>query len=56
MPKPVVLVLDGFDEIHDADVLSGVAMLLRYQLPKLIATVSDHSLASWFHWGNKDQA
>jgi LuxR family maltose regulon positive regulatory protein len=27
-------VLDDFHNIHDADVLSGVAMLLRYQLPQ----------------------
>ena len=29
-----MLVLDDFHEIHDADVLSGVAMLLRYPLPQ----------------------
>ena len=34
LPEPVVLVLDDFHNIHDADVLSGVAMLLRYQLPQ----------------------
>src|SRR4029434_3728325 len=34
LPEPVVLVLDDFHNIHDADVLSGVAMLLRYPLPQ----------------------
>jgi len=34
LPAPFVLVLDDFHEIHDADVLSGVAMLLRYPLPQ----------------------
>ena len=34
LPEPVVLVLDDFHNIHDADVLSGVATLLRYELPQ----------------------
>jgi LuxR family transcriptional regulator, maltose regulon positive regulatory protein len=34
LPAPFVLVLDDFHEIHDAEVLSGVAMLLRYPLPQ----------------------
>jgi LuxR family transcriptional regulator, maltose regulon positive regulatory protein len=34
LSEPVVLVLDDFHNIHDADVLSGVAMLLRYPLPQ----------------------
>ncbi|HEX3206324.1 MAG TPA: hypothetical protein VHQ68_08805, partial [Propionibacteriaceae bacterium] len=34
LPAPFVLVLDDFHDIHDADVLSGVAMLLRYPLPQ----------------------
>jgi LuxR family maltose regulon positive regulatory protein len=34
LPAPVVLVLDDFHDIRDADVLSGVAMLLRYPLPQ----------------------
>ncbi len=34
LPAPVVLVLDDFHDIHDTDVLSGVAMLLRYPLPQ----------------------
>ena len=34
LPEPVVLELDDFHNIHDADVLSGVATLLRYELPQ----------------------
>jgi LuxR family transcriptional regulator, maltose regulon positive regulatory protein len=34
LPEPVVVVLDDFHNIHDADVLSGVARLLRYPLPQ----------------------
>ena len=34
LPEPVALVLDDFHDIHDADVLSGVEMLLRYPIPQ----------------------